>query len=241
MKISVIVPAFNEEKLLAGTLRSIRAAMAAFIHRGWLTELIVCDNNSTDRTAEIARTEGAQVVFEPVNQISRSRNTGAAAATGDWLVFVDADSQPNAELFADLADTITKGSCLAGGCTLRMDGNRRAAHWLNGFWNGISRVTRWAAGSFIFCDAKVFREIGGFNQTLYASEEIDLFIRLKRLARKTGRRIVILHRHPMTTSDRKLRLYTTGELLRFTLKTVFLWRRTLRDPKECHAWYDGRR
>ena len=105
----------------------------------------------------------------------------------------------------------------------------------------ISTKRRWAAGSFIFCDAKVFREIGSFSQALFASEEIELFVRLKRLARKTGRKIVILHRHPMTTSDRKLRLYSTGELLRFTLKTVFLWRRTLRDPKECHAWYDGRR
>jgi len=54
--------------------------------------MIVCDNNSTDRTAEIARAAGAIVVYEPVNQIARRRNCGAAAATGDWLIFVDADS-----------------------------------------------------------------------------------------------------------------------------------------------------
>ena len=103
MKISVIVPAFNEERLLQGTLRSIRAAMAAFDRRGWMSELIVCDNNSTDRTAEIARAEGATVVFEPFNQIARARNAGAAHASGDWLVFVDADSQPSLRLFADVA------------------------------------------------------------------------------------------------------------------------------------------
>ena len=105
-KLSVIVPAYNEERLLGESLRHIRAAMTVFPERGWETELIVCDNNSTDRTAEIAHEAGAQVVFEPVNQIARARNTGAAAATGDWLVFVDADSHPTRELFADVAAQI---------------------------------------------------------------------------------------------------------------------------------------
>ena len=96
MKISVIVPAFNEEKLIGETLRKIQAAMPAFARAGWETQLVVCDNNSTDRTAELARAAGALLVFEPINQIARARNRGAAAATGDWLIFVDADSHPGA-------------------------------------------------------------------------------------------------------------------------------------------------
>src|SRR5262249_58166780 len=91
MKISVMVAACSEEQLLGEALVCIRGAAASFAQRGFTWELIVCDNNSTDRTAEVARNAGAVVVFEPVNQISRARNTGAAAATGDWLVFVDAD------------------------------------------------------------------------------------------------------------------------------------------------------
>ena len=82
MRVSVIVPAFNEEQGLAASLRSIRQAMKVLDVAGWSSELIVCDNNSTDRTAAIAREEGAHVVFEPINQISRARNTGAARATG---------------------------------------------------------------------------------------------------------------------------------------------------------------
>src|SRR5436190_9872402 len=115
MKISIIVPAFNEEKLIPETLRRISAATAAFLERGWASEVIVCDNNSTDRTAELAREAGAQVVFEPINQIGRARNTGAAAASGDWLLFIDADSHPEAELFADVVTAIQSGNCLAGG------------------------------------------------------------------------------------------------------------------------------
>src|SRR5205823_2793019 len=94
MKISIIVPAFNEEKLIGETLRRISSATAAFSERGWASEVIVCDNNCSDRTAELARAGGARVVFEPINQIARARNTGAAAATGDWLLFIDADSHP---------------------------------------------------------------------------------------------------------------------------------------------------
>jgi glycosyltransferase involved in cell wall biosynthesis len=98
VKISIVVPAFNEEKLLPAALDSIRAARAAFDSRGWTSELVVCDNNSTDRTAEVARAGGAAVVFEPFNQIARARNAGAVRASGDWLIFVDADSQPSREL-----------------------------------------------------------------------------------------------------------------------------------------------
>src|SRR5262245_15085952 len=114
VKISVIVPAYNEEKLLPATLQSIRGAMAGFTRNGWATELLVCDNNSTDRTAELARAAGAKVVFEPVNQIGRARNAGAAGAGGDWLVFVDADSHPSEALFADVAEAIRSGQYMAG-------------------------------------------------------------------------------------------------------------------------------
>ena len=83
MKLSVIIPAFNEEKLIGKTLRAIREAAEVFAEMCWEFELIVCDNNSTDRTAELAQAAGARVVFEPINQIARARNKGAEAATGD--------------------------------------------------------------------------------------------------------------------------------------------------------------
>ena len=79
VKVSIIIPAFNEERLLGQSLAQINLARAAFANRAWDSELIVCDNNSTDGTAEIARSAGATVVFEPVNQIGRARNRGAAA------------------------------------------------------------------------------------------------------------------------------------------------------------------
>lgn len=241
MKISVIVPAFNEEKLLGESLRAMREAMQAFAERGWDGELVVCDNNSTDRTAEIAREEGAEVVFEPVNQISLARNKGAEAATGDWLLFIDADSRPEAALFNDLAEAISSGRCLAGGSTIRMDHSSLMLRLLTLGWNAISRIRGWAAGSFVFVEAAAFRELGGFSAELFASEEIELCQRLKRLARKRRKKMVILTRHPLMTSARKVELYTAGEMFRFFAKMVLGFGRPLKSRKACHVWYDGRR
>ena len=122
LKVSVIIPAFNEERLIGETLRQVKAPRRRSRGGGGLPEIIVCDNNSTDRTAELARAEGATVVFEPVNQIARARNSGAAAAAGDWLVFVDADSHPSVELFDDVAEQMAAGRCLAGGSTMKLEG-----------------------------------------------------------------------------------------------------------------------
>jgi len=241
MKISVVVPAFNEERGLAASLRSIRDGLGAFEDAGWTSEIIVCDNNSTDGTAGIACEAGAQVAFEPVNQISRARNSGAARAAGDWLLFVDADSHPSRALCAGVLDAIESGRCIAGGSTVCFDHPDAAVAFAGSVWNAISRTMRWVAGSFIFCDAAVFREMGGFSQALYAAEEIDLSRRLKRLARQRGKRIVILHRHPLLTSDRKARLYSPREILGFMARTVLQRGRTLRSAEECFSWYDGRR
>lgn len=240
VQISIIVPAFNEEKLLGASLAEIQSAAGAFAARGWAFELIVCDNNSTDRTAEIARAAGARVVFEPVNQIARARNTGAAAAGGDWLIFVDADSHPGAELFTDVAEQIVSGQCLAGGSTLRLDDCPPVAAVIARFWNYASRAGRWLAGSFIFVEAAAFRQLGGFSQELFAGEELELSQRLKRLARQTGRRMVILHRHPLLTSARKMRLYTFWDHFKLLLRVSFN-RRVLTNREACALWYDGRR
>ena len=140
----------------------------------------------------------------------------------------------------EAADAIRAG-CLAGGSTVRYEDPHPSVALVTGIWNAVSRINKWAAGSFIFCEAAAFRETGGFSEELYASEEIDLFRRLKRLARRERRTIVILHRHPLSTSDRKLRLYGWREFFRFMVKTVVSRGRTLRSRQDCFAWYDGRR
>jgi glycosyltransferase involved in cell wall biosynthesis len=241
VKISIVVPAFNEERLLGQSLAQMKSAGAEFARRGWEVELIVCDNNSTDRTAEIARNAGAQVVFEPVNQIARARNRGASAATGDWLIFVDADSHPSPELFAAVADEIQSGTCLAGGATILLDQKYFVAELIAPLWNLASRWRRLLAGAFIFIKKSAFEEVGGFSNELFVGEELELSQRLKKLADKTGKRIVIVHRHPLVTSARKLQLYTLRQHLAFLFCVLFDPYRAMKSREKAHLWYDGRR
>ena len=95
MHLSIIIPAYNEERLIEQCLQSVFTSLAANEKTNFSSEIIVVDNNSADNTANLARKAGATVVFEPINQIGRARNAGAAVTTGDWLLFVDADSLLN--------------------------------------------------------------------------------------------------------------------------------------------------
>lgn len=241
MKVSVVIPAFNEEKLLPSTLASVNQARQGFADLGWDSELIVCDNNSTDRTAEVARQGGALVVFEPVNQIGRARNTGAAAATGDWILFVDADSRPTRALFAAAVEAAASGRFVALGSTVRLDAGGAIWKVLASLWNLMSRLGRLLAGSFIMVDRAVFQKLGGFDLRLYAAEEIDLTHRLKKLGREQGRKVQILHRYPLETSARKAELYSSRELLSFFVRSILRPFATVTRREDCAPWYDGRR
>jgi glycosyltransferase involved in cell wall biosynthesis len=239
VKLSIIIPAFNEEKWLGACLGSIRSALAANARTDLEVEMIVADNNSTDGTAEIARREGANVVFEPVNQISRARNAGARVATGDWLLFVDADCVLSAALVRDMLERIDNGNCVGGGSTIVLDEAPWIGRLIVALWNAISIVFSLAAGSFVFCRAHAFREVGGFSLDLFATEELKLSSDLKRWARSRGLRFVILRRTPHVTSGRKFSLYTTRDWVRTIWRFLTAPRRAVREPNDVH--YDGRR
>ena len=173
---------------------------------------------------------------------ARAICSGASVATGDWLIFIDADSHPSAALFEDVAAQIATGQCLAGGSTVRLEaGYPQRQHHHRTLEPGTSRTLRWMAGSFIFCNAAAFRKLGGFNIELFATEELELSKRLKKLARAEHKRIVILHRHSILTSARKLRLYTPREHFKFMTRTILGGGKTLKSREASHLWYDGRR
>ncbi len=234
-RLSVLIPAFNEEQLLPATLQSVHASFAAVNHADY--EIVVCDNNSTDRTAAIAQAAGARVVFEPHNQIARARNTAARAATAEWLLFLDADTELNPAALDDLLCEVRSGTVGGGGSTIRMDASLpdHPARFVVGLWNLISRVARLAAGSFIFCPRDAWETVGGFDERCYASEEIWFSRGLKRCCRARGRRFVILHRAPIITSARKLHWYSPLELFRQFVRLALpgAWHRR----ENCATWY----
>src|SRR5438093_3363521 len=99
LRFSVVVPAYNEERLLARLLDTVDAAQAAYWGGPARIEVIVADNLSTDRTAEIAAARGARVVSVEKRVIGAVRNGGARAASGEVLAFMDADLRIHPQTF----------------------------------------------------------------------------------------------------------------------------------------------
>jgi glycosyltransferase involved in cell wall biosynthesis len=232
---SIVVPAYNEEHFLGSTLLRLKASMEGVSERG---EIVVCDNNSTDRTAEIARTEGAAVAFEPVNQISRARNTGARSARGRFLVFVDADTLISPDLLAQVLARLQTGRVCGGGSTVRLEGAlpESAIARAVRFWNWFARWRKLAAGSFVFATREAFDAVGGFSESVYASEEIWFSRAVSRWGRRRGLEFVILDGHSPVTSNRKADWYSTRVVLASTL-LLLVFPLALRSRRLCWLWY----
>ena len=241
MHISIIIPAFNEERLIGQCLRSVTEALAANHDFGFTHEIIVVDNNSTDNTAKLAKQAGARVVFEPINHIARARTAGAAAATGDWLIFLDADCWLNTGLLTDIFRLIKQGKHVGAGSTLLMPGLPWWANAILKLWTMLSVLFGWAAGALIVCNSKAFHEIGGFNLELYAAEEIEFSQKLKKWGQAHHLKFAILTAHPLETSARKIKLYSRREVFGQFLRLILHPHRSLQDKKWLSMWYDGRR
>ncbi len=242
MLISVIIPAYNEGDFLRQTLEEIHSAIEVNEREGITWEIIVCDNNSMDATAVIAQNSGATVVFEPINQISRARNTGASAAQGDWLLFIDADSYPTPELMADTLEVIQLGQFIGCGTTVSVEGGTLFNKLRMERLNPLFRLFNWSGGAFLLVQRQAFQAIGGFSTDLYAYEEIDFVIRLKGYGRKQNKKFTVLHQHPVITSGRKgdIGLFSLGRLFISNFLAVILFGLNYLLPKSVVRWLGSR-
>ncbi|MDF1738427.1 MAG: glycosyltransferase [Verrucomicrobiales bacterium] len=233
---AIIIPAFNEEAYLAVTLEATRSAMAEQDLSG---VLIVVDNNSSDTTAAVAEKNGAdRVVFEPHNQIARARNAGAEAVPEvQFLVFVDADTLITAELLAIALKNLQSGRIAAGGAGVVMDQKvSPIVDLITIVWNKASVLFNYAAGSFFYTRRDAYEAAGGFDETVYAGEEIWLAKRIKRRARKEKMRFVVISDPPVVTSGRKSEWFSTGQFIwQLTIIAFCPW--AMRNRKFCQLWY----
>jgi glycosyltransferase involved in cell wall biosynthesis len=230
--ISFIIPAHNEAALIGPTVRAIRTAAAAIDEP---CEIIVVDDASTDATAATASEAGARVVAVKRRQIAAVRNAGAAAARGQWLMFVDADTLLPADTAVAAAKALRHGA-VGGGARVRFEGHAGfGTHAGAATWNLVSRLMRWAAGSFLFADRAAFEAVGGFDERYFAAEEIVLSDRLKQRGP-----FVILSRY-VETSARKERMYGLVGQFAALLRVVRTGGAALRRREGLELWYEGRR
>jgi len=117
MKLSFIIPAWNEELLLGATIQALQQATGNYDY-----EIIVVDDASDDGTSRIAKELGTKVVSSNNRQIGLTRNDGAAVATGDLFIFVDADTIVSEQVVRETVEAIENGA-VAGGSFPVFDGN----------------------------------------------------------------------------------------------------------------------
>jgi glycosyltransferase involved in cell wall biosynthesis len=231
--LSFIVPAYNEEHELPGSLASIRHA-AEVAQQPF--EIIVVDDASTDATVEIARANGAVVVSVHFRQIAAVRNAGARAARGDILFFVDADTSISSGHVTAAVSALQAG-CAGGGAPVVPEGpvplwGRVFVRIFSVFYFTLSKL---GAGAFLFTTRENFRAIGGFDDELFAGEEIYFTLALKKMGRFK------LLREPIVTSGRKLRMHSAAFILKRSFSLIVRGKRGVRSRERLDLWYDGKR
>lgn len=230
--ISFVVPAYNEEQLLGRTLAALNDAGRAL---GEPFEVVVADDASSDRTAEVAREHGARVVPVTNRQIAATRNAGARVATGALLIFVDADTVVTVDAVRAAVAAMRRGVA-GGGCAFRFDGRLPLyGRVMQAVAVPLYRMLRLASGCFLFCTREAFEAVGGFDETLFGAEEAAM----SRALRRHGRFVVL--REFVTTSGRKLRAYSAREIIGLLARLALTGPRSLRRREGLAVWYGERR
>jgi hypothetical protein len=237
VRTSFLIPAYNEEKLIGRALASIHGASERCGLADY--EVVVCDNASTDATAEVAAASGANVVREPHRQIARARNAAAAASSGSRLIWLDADAILPPEVLRGTCEAFLSGVYCGGGAQVELEGAELgwSARRTVAGWNWLARTCRLAAGSYFFSLREGWVATGGFNEAVYAGEEIGFSRTLKRWGRPRGLQFHVLG-HAVPSSARKIRQFTMRQTL--WQLAVCAWPGNLGRRDRCAFWYERR-
>jgi glycosyltransferase involved in cell wall biosynthesis len=173
MHVSVIIPAYNEADVLPLLLSDLEH------QRSVEAEVIVADAASTDDTRQIAEVRGATVVEGGLP--AAGRNAGARAASGDLLVFLDADVRLPRRFLARAAREMREKDAVVATCVARPMSHLTADRLIHRFANLFIRMNQdsnpHAPGYCILVRRDVFEEIGGFDEAIRIAEDHDFVSR----------------------------------------------------------------
>ncbi len=242
MKISVIIPAYNEEEYLPRLLDSIEVARSNYAGDRDMIEVIVADNDSTDATAKVGSARGARVVHVAKRRIAAARNGGGRAARGEILCFIDADSALHPQTFNEVDKAMSTGRFVAGTTSVRLERMSfgllityclvMPMVWLTTLDTGV-----------VFCRREDFNAIEGYDESRLYGEDVLLLLALRRLGRAKGQRLTRLPRVKALGCTRKFDQF--GEwhyfwMLGHAFKSLITW--TWHDEKLADRyWYNSGR
>jgi len=183
LKISVVIPALNEEKYIESCLKSLTKQTVQPY------EIIVCDGNSEDKTREIAKRYADKVILERKRSAAAERQRGANAAKGEIIAFIDSDTVAEKNWIKKIKEAFEKNHDVVAvyGKVLIRDGSK-VDKILAKLFTPYTKFTELigkpaVAGMNMAVRKDAFQKIGGFNLNLKTAEDIDLFNRLKKVGR----------------------------------------------------------
>lgn len=207
MKLSVVIPCFNEEKYLTKLLESLVQ------HKTDLHEIIVVDGGSRDKTIAIAEKYNCTVLSSSVARRSVQLDLGGKVASGNILLFVHADSILPEKFASEIEAAVVRGSSV--GCfRLKFNPSTPFLRFFEIFV-GLPWLICRGGDQGLFISQKLYKQIGGYNVDLHIMEDVDIV----RKAVKFSRFSILQQR--LKTSSRAYKRY--GEIkLQFSFGLVHL-------------------
>jgi glycosyltransferase involved in cell wall biosynthesis len=203
-KISIVIPAYNEERYIAGALESVEAQ--SMDHD--VIEVIVVDNASTDDTAGVCRSILKKsslrgiLVHEPLLGPGRAKNRGAGCANGEVILFLDADSRMDPSLAERVYDRYSNGYEM-GIVRVRADSSDAMANLYFDFIHWGKRLVHITA-NMGYCCRELFNKLGGFGTDLKHAEDLEFFTRAKKALKESGGEWCLLEDAVIFTSSRRM-------------------------------------
>lgn len=186
MLVSVVIPAYNEEKYIGKTLESVRKVDTG----DWDLEIVVIDGGSTDKTAQVAKTFGAKVFTELHKSIGFARQKGLKHATGEIVAFTDADTIVPADWLKKHIQALTKGQAVCSFGTYRVTDGRFPYLQITNYLQPIMVAINYhlfkislAGGQNIACRKDKALGIGGFDEKLALLEDADFAKRMGKIGK----------------------------------------------------------
>jgi rSAM/selenodomain-associated transferase 2 len=174
MKLSVIIPVFNEEDSIAELVQYLKSANS-FDH----TEILVVDGGSSDATIEKAEKAGARVIISPVKGRAAQMNEGARRARGEVFYFLHADTYPPLTYVSDIKQQVAKG--VKAGCyRLTFDLNHPLLRFYSWFTRFDVDLFRFGDQS-LFITREIFVSINGYSDQLIVMEDQDIVRTIKKV------------------------------------------------------------
>jgi glycosyltransferase involved in cell wall biosynthesis len=235
--ITIVIPAYNEEAFLPGTLTSANEAVKEFRKlTGQPAEILVVDNASTDRTTEVALAHGATVFFHEVRNISSVRNAGIQNSKYDIIVAIDADCFLPVDSLVRIWQYMQNERHIGAALGVRIVSTKTLNLLVGNVIQMIVSAISGIQGAMFVFRKEAALHIGGFPESRLVAEDSAFAIALRKYAQSRGEKFGLLKSVKVGTLDRKeVRL---RELPTLIVQVVKAFSGAKQRPEDLKFWYD---